>query len=215
MEINFKYALPDELYVEGVSGKLEGTFTYDGPEIFNVLIDELGNVIQIDVSSDYPIESDFIKTINSSEQPEVAYMFAHYFQESDEIILSETVDEVMENGDVYKKPINPDLKDAYVIKYDIENEKWELNQLLKTLQNMDTAAVQGRKNFVETYVATYDFTEEIQSKIIEYLQILQDCLDNPKLICPWKYITLPNPDEAPPIPPEIAAEFTKISQVEV
>jgi hypothetical protein len=214
MIATFKYSLPDELYVEGVSGKLQKTFTYDGPETFDVQIDQSGNIVDIDIQNDPELGPDYRKTINAAEQPVVAYMFAHYFDENYTVPLSETVDEVMENGDVYKKPVNPDLKDAYELFYNFEEEKWELKQILKELFDPAVPIVKERKEYVLKYFETFDFTEEIQSKIKEYLQILQNIIDNPEPLKTWKYINFPKRD-IPKIPLEIAAEFAKVLEPKV
>ena len=204
----FTYPLPDELYVEGVSGKIKGTFTYEGPETFDVFIDSFGNVIEIDVQSDPEKGPDFRKTIDASERPEVAYMLGHYFVEN--YVYEYTYeDEIMENGDTYTKPLNPNLIDAYELKYNFNIEDWELLQIVKEQSNPSALVAESRKKYILNYSEKYSFGAEIDSIIDNYILELESFIeDNPPLKT-WKYINF-GIVSVPKIPAVISSEIAKL-----
>ena len=205
----FSYPLPDELYVEGVSGNITGTFTYDGPETFDVQIDGSGDVLDIDIQNEPELGPDFRKTIDATKQPEVAYMFAHYFDENYIAPVSETVDEVMENGDVYKKPLNPDLKDVYEVRFNTEDNDWELVQIVKQQDNPSALEAQRRKENIQKYADKYSFGTEVDAAIETYITALNTFIANNPPLKTWKYINF-NLNSVPKIPASIAIELSKI-----
>ena len=205
----FSYPLPDELYVEGVSGNITGTFTYDGPETFDVQIDGSGDVLDIDIQNEPELGPDFRKTIDATKQPEVAYMFAHYFDENYIAPVSETVDEVMENGDVYKKPLNPDLTTAYQVKYNTQENDFELVQIVKQQDNPSALEAQRRKENIQKYADKYSFGTEVDDAIETYITALNTFIANNPPLKTWKYINF-NLNSVPKIPASIAIELSKI-----
>jgi hypothetical protein len=209
MIVTFSYPLPDELFVDGVSGAVEGTYMYNGPETFEVHIDRFGNVLDIDVDNGpVKIGPYFKKPINASENPEFAYMMQHYFVEN-YVYEREFVDEILENGDVYKKILNPDLPDAYEIKYDFETDAWKLNQIVKDQSNPSILEAKRRKEYVKSFSSKYAFGTEIDAIIEQYLNELDEFVENNPPIKTWKYI---NFDFAPvpKIPYILPIEFAKI-----
>ena len=205
----FSYPLPDELYVEGVSGNITGTFTYDGPETFDVQIDGSGDVLDIDIQNEPELGPDFRKTIDATKQPEVVYMFAHYFDENYIAPVSETVDEVMENSDVYKKPLNPDLTTAYQVKYNTQENDFELVQIVKQQDNPSALEAQRRKENIQKYADKYSFGTEVDDAIETYLTSLNTFIANNPPLKTWKYINF-NLNSVPKIPASIAIELSKI-----
>jgi hypothetical protein len=205
----FSYPLPDELYVEGVSGNITGTFTYDGPETFDVQIDGSGDVLDIDIQNEPELGPDFRKTIDATKQPEVAYMFAHYFDENYIAPVSETVDEVMENSDVYKKPLNPDLTTAYQVKYNTQENDFELLQIVKQQDNPSALEAQRRKENIQKYADKYSFGTEVDDAIETYITALNTFIANNPPLKTWKYINF-NLNSVPKIPASIAIELSKI-----
>jgi hypothetical protein len=205
----FSYPLPDELYVEGVSGNITGTFTYDGPETFDVQIDSSGNILDIDIQNDPELGPDFRKTIDATKQPEVAYMFAHYFDENYIAPVSETVDEVMENGDVYKKPLNPDLKDVYEVRFNTQENDFELLQIVKQQDNPAALEAKKRKENIQKYADKYSFGTEVDAAIETYITALNTFIANNPPLKTWKYINF-NLNSVPKIPASIAIELSKI-----
>lgn len=205
----FSYPLPEELYVEGVSGNITGTFTYDGPETFDVQIDGFGDVLDIDIQNEPELGPDFRKTIDATKQPEVAYMFAHYFDENYIAPVSETVDEVMENGDVYKKPLNPDLTTAYQVKYNTQDNDWELLQIVKQQDNPAALEAQRRKEYIQKYADKYSFGTEVDTLIEDYLDKLDTFITNNPPLKTWKYINF-NLNSVPKIPAQVSIEISKL-----
>jgi hypothetical protein len=205
----FSYPLPDELYVEGVSGNITGTFTYDGPETFDVQIDGSGDVLDIDIQNEPELGPDFRKTIDATKQPEVAYMFAHYFDENYIAPVSETVDEVMENSDVYKKPLNPDLTTAYQVKYNTQENDFELVQIVKQQENPATLEAKRRKEYIQKYADKYSFGTEVDDAIETYIASLDTFITNNPPLKTWKYINF-NLNSVPKIPAVISIEISKL-----
>lgn len=215
MIATFTYPLPDELYVEGVSGDILGTYTYDGPESFDVHIDSLGNVLDIDIQNDPESGPDFRKTINASENIEAAYLLSHYFVDN-YVWELEFEDEIMENGDVYKKLINPDLGDAYSLQYDFEAEDWKLVQILREQSDPAKKEAEERKARIEKYASKYSFGTELDAAIEDYIDQLDTFIQNSTPIKTWKYINLDfNNKLIPKIPVAIAIELSKLPSEEV
>jgi hypothetical protein len=213
MIATFTYPLPDELYVEGVSGTIVGTYTYDGPETFDVEINSFGNVVDIDIQRDPEMGPDFRKTINASENIEVAYLLSHYFVD-DYIWEPEFEDEIMENGDVYKKLTNPNLGDAYQLQYDFEKNDWKLVQIIKEEGNPAASEAKARKEYVEKYSSKYSFGTEVDTEIENYIEQLDTFIQNNPPIKTWKYINF-NTNSIPKIPAKISIEISKIASEEV
>lgn len=208
MIVTFTYPLPDELYVEGVSGKVTGTYTYNGPETFDVHIDTFGNIDDIDVSNDPSMGPDFRKTISAKTHPAVAYCLSHYFVDNWEWEY-QYEDEIMENGDVYKKPLNIDLKDAYEVVYNFTSNDWELKQILKEQQSPAAQEAKARKREIEKYSTKYSFGEEIDVMIENYVSELDNFIENNPPLKTWKYINF-NLNSVPKLPAAIAVEISKL-----
>lgn len=208
MIVTFSYPLPDELYVEGVSGEVTGTYTYNGPETFDVHIDTLGNVVDVDVQNDPEMGPDYRKTIDPSTQPAVAYSFSHYFE--DEYNWEyEFEDEVMENGDVYKKILNPNLNDAYQVVYDFVTNDWKFIQIVKQQDNPPSLEAQRRKEYIQKYAEKYSFGEAIDLAIETYIQELNEFIASNLPLKTWKYINF-NFNSVPKIPAIISIEIAKL-----
>jgi len=214
MIVTFSYPLPDELYVEGVSGGVTGTYTYDGPETFDVHVDMSGSIIDIDVNNDPEMGPNFRKTIDASTNVEVAYMLAHYFID-DYVYEYETEDVVMDNGDIYKKILNPDLKDAYEARFNFEKNDWELNQIIKSQDNPLADRAKQIKSYIQKYSEKYSFGESVDIAIENYISQLDDFIaDNPP-IKTWKYTNF-SFNAVPKIPAIITIEIAKLpSDIEV
>jgi len=209
----FTYPLPDELYIEGVSGKITGSFTYDGPDSITVFLEESGEIRYIEPRITDDMDPNLIKQIDPEKDSAAAYLLNHYFL--DDISRQYEFEDIeMENGDIYKNPINPDLTDAYELVYNFDKEEWELKQILRKLVDPAGPIAKERKEYVLKYYEKYDFGEDINTKITEYLSKLDNIIDNPQLLMPWKYINIPKRD-VPKIPLDIAAEFSKIPGNEV
>jgi hypothetical protein len=209
----FTYPLPDELYVEGVSGKIKGTFTYDGPELITVFLEDSGAIRYIEPRITDDMDPNLIKQIDPEKDPAAAYLLNHYFL--DDISHQYEFEDIeMENGDIYKNPLNPDLTDAYELFYNFDTNEWELRQIIRELFDPAVPIAKERKEYILKYYNQYEFGNDIDLKINEYLSKLDNIIDNPELLMSWKYLNIPKRD-VPKIPLDIAAEFSKIPGSEV
>jgi hypothetical protein len=208
MIVTFSYPLPDELYVEGVSGNVTGTYTYDGPETFDVHLNVLGQVEDIDVHADPENGPDFRKTINPSENPEIAYLMQHYFVDN-YVYEYETEDEILDNGEIYKKILNPDLKDAYEPLFNFATNQWELVLIVKDQTNPSNIEAKRRKEYIESYSSKYSFGQELDLLIKDYLEELDTFISNNPPIKTWKYVNF-NLNSVPKIPAVISIEIAKL-----
>jgi hypothetical protein len=209
MIVTFTYPLPDELYVEGVSGSIVETYTYDGPETFDVHIEPItGNVLDIDVQNDPENGPEFRKTIDASKNIEAAYMLSHYFIDN-YIWEYEYEDEIMDNGDVYKRLTNPNLTDAYQLRYDFDTNDWKLIQILKQQDNPAALEAKARKEYIEKYALKYSFGAEIDNLMEEYISELNSFIEENPSLKTWKYINF-DFKSVPKIPALISIEISKL-----
>lgn len=214
MIVEFNYPLPDELFVEGVSGKVTGSFTYDGPETITVFLDQSGRVAEIEPRINPDMDPNLVKEIDPQKTPEVAYLLNHYFIDYSNWNY-EYKDVEMENGDIYKEIVNPDLCDAYELIYNFNENEWELSQIIKQQDDFAVEIAKERKEYIKKYTKQYSFSEEIEEKIEKYLNSIQEIIDNPQPLKTWKYTgSFPRRD-VPKIPIDIASEFSKVPDIGV
>jgi hypothetical protein len=211
---SFTQLLPTELYVAGISTNISGSYTYNGPETFDVWVDiASGNVIQIGVNGAVPPGGTVTKIINASDSTQLpaAYVLSHTFH--DNYTWNYTYsDEVQSNGDVYKKIDNPDLRDAYEVIYNFTNSKFELKQIIKELINPNADEAVRRRDFVKIYSDQYDFGDTVNTKIDHYLAGIGTYLAANPYHKKWKYVTLPDAvGTIPKIPADIQIELQKVS----
>ena len=211
---SFTQLLPTELYVAGISTNVSGSYTYNGPETFDVHIEKsTGKVAKINVNADPGDEGLQRVTINAkdSSQLPAAYICSHVFH--DNYVWNYTyTDETMSNGDVYKKIDNPDLRDAYELRYNFASSTWSLDQIIKELRNDSADEAKRRRDFVKTYADQYTFGTDIDTKIDHYIAGIGTYLGNNPDYKTWKYINLPaSVGTIPKIPIEVQVELTKVS----
>lgn len=205
----FTYALPDELWVEGVSGSVTGTWTYEGPDTIKLYANTIdGSITAIDPGHPLP-NGDVEVTIDANANPEFAELVAHHF--IDEVVNSPTFEDVtMDNGDIYKKLTNPRMIDAYELMYDADNENLELVQVLRKPNEAGKDTAKERKNKMEIYLRDYDFGTDMDAAIQAYIDSLTTFIDNYVGVQTWKYINIPAEQSAPRIPAAIQIELTKL-----
>lgn len=216
MIVTFSYALPDELYVEGVSGEVEGTYTYDGPDQIDVDIDQFGNVVGVGYNSP-PEPGKMRKTVDPSVHPEVAYIFSDiYIDDFD--WQYEYEEELMENGDIYQKVLNPNLKDVYYAKFNASENDWELVQIVKDQTNPQLAKAEKNREYVKRYSDEYSFSDEIETIIADYLETIENYIETLPPIKLWKYTNIDSIlalYPVPKIPSTLVLEFSKLPTLEV
>ena len=190
---SFTYLLPTEDYVSGVSTNRSGSYTYTGPENFPVQINELsGEVEKINVT--VAPEGSLLKTINATDaaQLPMAYALSHQLIENYEYDYTYE-NETQSNGDVYSKPVTPDLRDVYEVRWDFGTSTWVFDQILKPLVNKYTDEAKSRKAKMETYRDSYDFGADLNTKIDHYIAGIGTYIENNPYHRTWKFVTLPDP----------------------
>ena len=211
---SFTQLLPTELYVAGISTNVSGSYTYNGPETFDVWVDFTnGTIIQIGVQDAVCPPGAVKKTLNAgdSAQLPMAYVLSHTFHENYTWNYTFT-DVTMSNGDIYKKIDNPDLRDAYEVIYNFTTSKFELKQVIKELINPNADEAIRRRDFVKTYTDQYDFGDAVNTKADHYIAGIGTYLSNNPYHPKWKYITLPDPvGTIPKIPADVQIELQKVS----
>jgi len=213
---SFTHLLPTELYVAGISTNVTGSYTYVGPEEFDVWVEaNSGKITKINVETNPPNEAgaDIRKTINAKDSAQLpaAYICSHQFTDNYQWNYTYT-DETQSNGDVYKKIDNPDLRDAYEVKWNFNTSTWQLTQILKAQENEHTDLAKKRKDYVKTYSDQYDFGTDINTKIDTYLAAIDTFIANNPDFKTWKYVTTPGATGTmPKIPVEIQVELNKVS----
>tara|TARA_X000000368_G_scaffold294106_1_gene233981 strand:- start:4297 stop:4974 length:678 start_codon:yes stop_codon:yes gene_type:complete len=211
---SFTQLLPTELYVAGISTNITGSYTYNGPETFDVWVERTsGLVSKVDVNSDPPEGGDIRKTINAKDSAQLPYAYTLSHQFADSYTYNYTYTDVtMGNGDVYKKIDNPDLRDAYEVQWDFVNGNWKFKQIIKLLRNDSADIAKGRRDYVKTYSDQYDFGDTINTKIDHYLAGIGTYLGNNPDYETWKYVTLPaSVGTIPKIPVDVQVELNKVS----
>tara|TARA_B100001094_G_scaffold9552_1_gene8533 strand:+ start:1764 stop:2441 length:678 start_codon:yes stop_codon:yes gene_type:complete len=211
---SFTQLLPVEDFVSGISTNKTGSYTYNGPETFDVWVDDAtGYVIKIDVSINPPQSGYSRKTINAkdSSQLPMAYALSHQFVENYSWTHTYT-DVTMSNGDVFKKMDNPDLRDVYVVKWNKVNSSWSLDQIIKPTKNDNRDEAIRRRDYVKTYGDQYSFGTDVDTKIEHYIAGIGTYLGNNPYHETWKYVTLPDSvGTIPKIPAVIQIELQKVS----
>lgn len=208
---SFTYALPVENYVAGISTTKTATYTYIGPDEFDVEINGQGYIINFD-QTEYP-EPDRKKSINANnaDQLVVAYLARNHFDEEGFVWTENYVQETQSNGDVYNKLENPDLDDIFhKPRWDNTTGKWVIEQILKAQENMGQAEAKRRKSYVETYYSQYDFGTDVNAKIDSYLVGITSYINANPPYKSWKYTTQPIPPDIPKISADIMKAFKNL-----
>jgi len=209
---SFTYLLPTELYVAGISTNVTGSYTYTGPEDFDVWISaSTGDVEKINTKTAAPSGS-LVKTVNAkdSSQLPMAYALSHALTDSYSYSYTYS-DETQSNGDVYKKMDNPDLRDAYTVYWDFVNSKWAFKQILKKLENDNADIAISRRDWVKGWGDKYDFGEPVNTKIDHYVAGIGTYLASNPYHMKWKFVSLPpSVGDIPKIPSDIQIEIGKL-----
>ena len=208
---SFTYPLPEELYVSGISTTKTGSYTYIGPDTFDVEINGQGEIVMIDATA-FP-SPDRKKTINANESSQlpVAYLARGHVDEDEFEWVENFTEETLDNGDKYQVLTNPDMEDAYEKpRWDFKSGKWVIEQTLKAQMNRGLAEAQRRKTYVETYAAQYDFGTSMDAEIDAYIVGITSYINANPPYKTWKYTTLPTPPAIPKIPASIMEALAKV-----
>lgn len=208
----FSYPIPDELYVDSFGEGKSITLSYDGPESITVLVDKNINIISGLNPETYDQDAYNLLTVDAEKQPEICYLLMN---PSDTSYEYEYQEEVMENGDVYTKILNPIISDAYDVVYDTENDSLKLELIVKVTESnfvtLNLKSIRNKLNFIlsneegkkekneELYVS-----EEILSKVTEVANSIDTYIESDRIFMSWKYTNFDTILESLfPIPTEI------------
>jgi hypothetical protein len=191
--------MPDELYIDSFKEGKEILLTYDGPEHVNVLVDKVYNMISGLNPETFDQDSFNLIEVDAEEFPEIAYFLLN----SSDSHEYEYEDEIMENGDIYKKVLNPTIHDAYCIVYDSENELFKLDLIVKTIEenfvNLNLAYIKNKLNFVlsneegkKEKNEDLDVSEELLSEVSKVVEDIDTYIQSNKTFMSWKYTNFDN-----------------------
>lgn len=183
--INFTIAVPDDWWVDSWSNNDTLSFTYpDGaPATFQWIKHEGEGRFEAYIDSDNLKEEtnlgdgEVLETLNASDYPAVATWL--HIKTTDH-----TFDDVtMGDGSVYKKINNPILRDLFEI--DDSGGKPTLRAVYKQITSVIENKVKTRKQYVNAYNSTYDFSSDIQTKIDAYITAADSFATMMAPVGPW------------------------------
>lgn len=217
----FTYKIPDEAFVEGISGEVTQTFTYTGPETFLVEIVEDGKVKNIDVSENADTGRLLVEVV-AEDTPEVAGYFGHHFVEDyvvtpefEEVSLGDAWPIPQGAPTTYQKRLNWTLGDLYELTYDKETSSWVFNQIIKKLDNPLLNEAKRRLDYVQRYAREYAFSADIESVISTYTEALETFIADTPALPLWKYTHEhfdPYYATIPKLPASLVVEFAKLPE---
>lgn len=208
----FSYPIPDELYVDSFGEGKSITLSYDGPESIKVLVDKNINIISGLNPETYDQDAYNLLTVDAEKQPEICYLLTN---PSDTSYEYEYQEEVMENGDVYTKILNPIISDAYDVVYDTENDSLKLELIVKVTESnfvtLNLKSIKNKLNFIlsneegkKEKNEELDVSEEILSKVTEVANSIDTYIESDRIFMSWKYTNFDTILESLfPIPTEI------------
>jgi hypothetical protein len=209
MKKTFTTKVPNSLYSDDFSENKTATFTYEGPDVINVVIDKkMGNILNRNfVEGDlFDEENNILVTVDAKVDTNIAYL-----------LLNNTItnfifeDEVLDDGSVYKNRTNPSLHDYYIIsEYDLDNKNFKLNSIVRnsktpalikaeeiktTLETgflarieIDDGGNDSVKNFLESNGVTLSKSaDEIVTEIQNYVTVLDNFIKQESKKVIWKY----------------------------
>ena len=190
----FSYPLPDELYIDSFDLGKKFFSQYNGPEKISILVDKLTNEVSGINPEMYNAESYDLFEIYSNKNPELSY----FIMVSNDSWEYEYEEEIMENGDIYKKIVNPSLRDAYTLEYDREEKEFKLKLIIKTSEsnvlvssliyfknklNYILSHEEGKKGKNEPLLVSEELTEFIKN----FIELIDQTINENLLFPSWKY----------------------------
>ena len=191
--------MPDELYIDSFKEGKEILLTYDGPEHINVLVNKVSNEVSGLNPETFDEDSFDLIEVDVEKFPEIGYFLLN----SSDSHEYEYEDEIMENGDIYKKVLNPTIHDAYCIVYDSENELFKLDLIVKTIEenfvNLNLTYIKNKLKFVlsneegkKQKNEDLDVSEELLSEVSKVVEDIDTYIQSNKTVMSWKYTNFDN-----------------------
>lgn len=195
----FSYRMPDELYIDSFKEGKEISLTYDGPEYVNVLVDKVYNMVSGLNPEAFDQDSFNLIEVDVEKFPEIGYFLLN----SSDSHKYEYEDEIMENGDIHKKVLNPTIHDAYCIVYDSKNKLFKLDLIVKTTEanfvNINLMYIKNKLNFVlsneegkKEKNEDLDVSEDLLSEISKVVEDIDTYIQSDKTVMSWKYTNFDN-----------------------
>jgi hypothetical protein len=199
MKKNFSYLMPDELYIDSFNEEKKISLTYNGPEYITVLIDKLTGIVSGINPETYDENVYDLIEVSAKNSPEICY----FLMNSSDLHKYEYEDELMENGDIYKKIKNPTLRDAYYSSYDSESNSIKLNLIVKThLDNVLTLELRSIQNRLKFILSNeegknekgedQEVASDLLDEILEIVENIDNCIEKNFHFMEWKYSNFEN-----------------------
>jgi hypothetical protein len=221
MQKQFTVHVPDELWVNSWEKQFTATYTYTGPRYFYIAVDGNNSMRAIahgDVENEAEPFSDeeknnyeYVLTIDAEVHPEIAHaLFVH------EHDPHEFEDVVNHDGSIYKKIINPCVRDYFFVDFRSAENASEKEAFLspryKDTSNMLHTTALSRLAAVTKYTDVYDFEGDDQTKITTFIETITEYINVVSTAYPWKYITY-NVAEVPKVPVALQLLFNKLPEL--
>lgn len=204
---DFTIPVPDELYLAPISGNKTLSNTYIGPRYIDLVVDKLSDAVVDYIRSDdllklVPIDSNLeVIRIDFDQYPAIGY-FLLTPKDSTSYTFE---DEVLADGTVFSKMVNPQLADYfYQIKYNRNNGTWKLEPLVKDTKTpglQKAIRLLDITNNLLVLNTTPDAIRRLTDLEAEHLNNYKTVLENfiaqeqPKIM--WKYINFSTPPAIP------------------
>jgi hypothetical protein len=195
----FSYPMPNELYIDSFTEGKKLSLTYDGLEYVTVLVNKLTGIISGINPETYDKDVYDLIKVSAKKSPEICYFLTN----SSDSHEYEYEDELMENGDIYKKIVNPTLHDAYTIFHDFESNSLKLNLIVKVNSNnfltLNLIALQNRLKFILSNEegkteqgVEQDVSFELLDEISEIIKNIDNYIEKNPYFMEWKYTNFEN-----------------------
>lgn len=191
----FTYQLPDEIYIDSFSQNKTINLKYEGPDLVQVLVNKTSGIISGVNPDNYNPDFFDLIDVSAEDNPEICYFLLN----SSDNYEYEYVDEIMENGDVYKKVLNPTLQDCYELSFDLDKKIFNLNLITKKVEydsfRLYLMSIRNKLNFIlsneegkKEKGENLDVSEEMLSMVSEVSSSIDDLMNSDFVFMSWKYI---------------------------
>lgn len=199
----FTFNIPVEQYVAGI-GTTTASFTYDGPDTIDYITTGSGELKEVGIESDYVVEvPDIKKTLNCGIASHLPYCYYFMDTVNDDYEPTRTTKDVtMENGDIYKEVVDPDINDHFNVRYNPASKWFYFEQITMPQNNVHADKAQSRKEWISPYKSeTYkSFTTAVKNDLQTYIDALDTFIAANGLQKGWKYTTKPVVGTMPKLP---------------
>jgi hypothetical protein len=213
MSKTFTINIPDQLWVDSWTENKTESYTYSGPNTWNVLIDgetNLASAWSEDSIEASPVTKDFVVTVDATVDANVPVAYYMHTQGIEHEYTYE--DETNHDGSVYQKITNPLIQDYFDIEYDVDTGM-HLEPMYKRAKTIAEDKAEKRIEYVKKYNDVYDFDADTQGIIDTFLSDMTTYMTSMSSVYPWKYVTI-DENEIPKIPASIVTIFNTLPEVE-